>query len=329
MNPLHNRIRSDKTGRLMTFQAFEPSCVQVCSWKHRILMDFILLQSLGRHGKSLRGTSQLQRGAWVDCKFTGTSERLGVLWILRHHWCFFPPREFSFAGLDQVLCWSEEIRGDKCNLKYQEKHIFTTQKAFCVNFDEIFGQKLRFYSASPDLLAPLREFSAHAFLTCRRTPSSWARRGMCALPTGALFLWQSEILTSMRRTPARLRAARGRVTHCYSSCFSSSLFLAFTFWFIHGSDLKGRSFALEEDLYLQCRQGVSSDPPLFMFRPVLVCLSALIRLLVARQRAAPLQLPSAAPPGESRGVLRQLLQHHLGLPQSEQPGIHVHTLKHD
>lgn len=40
MNPLHNRIRSDKTGRLMTSQAFEPSCVQVCGWKHRILMDF-------------------------------------------------------------------------------------------------------------------------------------------------------------------------------------------------------------------------------------------------------------------------------------------------
>lgn len=153
---------------------------------------------------------------------------------------------------------------------------------------------------------------------------------MCSLPTGTLFLWQTGILTSMPRTPARLRAARGRVTHCYSSCFSSFLFLAFTFWFIHGSDLKSRSFVLEEapggDLHFWCRQGVSSDPTLFMFHPLL---SALIRVLVARQHAAPLQLPSPAPPGESQGVPRQLLQHHLGLPQSEQPGIHTHTWRRD
>lgn len=59
---------------------------------------------------------------------------------------------------------------------------------------------------------------------------------------------------------------------------SRFMFLAFAFWFIHGSDLKRRSLVLEEalggDLRLQCRQVVSSDPFL-MFHPVLVCLSVL------------------------------------------------------
>lgn len=256
MNPLHNRIRSDKTGRLMTFQAFQPSCVQVC-----------------RHVKSLRETSQLHGGAWVDCRFTGPSERR---WFKSESWEYWAVMLFFFMNSPLLVLtrfwadqkWSEETNANS-NIR---KHIYrNTKKAFCVNFGEISGQKLEILFA---VTWSLREFSAHASPTCRRTPSSWARPGMCALPTGGLFLWQFEILTSMPCTPARLRAARGRVTHCYSSCFSSSLlFLAFTFWFIHGSDLKGRSFALEEDLHLQRRQGVSSDPPLFMFCPVLACLS--------------------------------------------------------
>lgn len=217
-----------------------------------------------------------------------------------------------------------------------ENRFSGTQKVFCINFDEISCQKLDILYGVTWSLSPVAWILCIRLLTMQENNFilfSWMRPGMYALPTYTLFLWQSEILTSMPHTPARLQAARRRVTHCYWSCFSSFLFLAFTCWFIHGSDLKSHSFVLEEvpggDLHLQCRQGVSSDPTLFMFHPVLACLSARTRVLVARQQAAPLQLPSPAPPGESHGLSRQLLQHYLGLPQSKQPGIHTHTWRRD
>lgn len=309
----------------MTFQAcelwIEPACGHVCSWKHWFLIDVILQQSTERHRKSQSETFRLHSAACVDCKFTGTSE---ICWFRSEsweywcHWCFFNSPLTRFCA--------EQKRPEEINATSNiRKHRFAEiQKAFCVNFDEISGQKLEIFFGVTWSLSPVGWILCTRLLNVQENTFilfSRMRPGMCALPTGALFLWQFEILTSMPRTPARLRAARGRVTHCYSSCFSSSLFLAFTFWFIHGSDLKSRSFVLEEapgeDLHLQCRQGVSSDPTLFMFHPVLVCLSVLIRVLLARQHAAPLQLLQ-----ENPEVL--LLQHHPGLPQSKQIGIHAH-----
>lgn len=107
--PPYMWIRSDKTGQLMTFQArelwFEPTCVQVCSWKHWFLMDFILLQSLEMHMKSLPETSWLHSGTYMDCKSTRISERH---WFRLEYWEYWGVIDAFFCKPGSMLSSSDQ-----------------------------------------------------------------------------------------------------------------------------------------------------------------------------------------------------------------------------
>lgn len=199
------------------------------------------------------------------------------------------------------------IRGHKCDLKHLKTSIWMAY----------LEESWRLSPVWPVLSALLSDFSAQTFSKGRRILSC---PPVCTSARGSSqFLRLSEILTSIPLT----RSVCTAVTHFYSRCFSSFLFPAFAFWFIHQSDLKSRSFPwrgteMVSTLPMQTRILLRSQA----ICSILFFSFCLLRLLAAKQQASP---PPLLPPGEPPGVPKQFLSHVLGLPHRYQPFVPPRT----